>query len=134
MRYATYLWLLVILCCCISLLSTGVAKASPGCFNKQYEHMDYVPCDSPGAQQAFPGMTIPIKAGNTILPGRYVAPTLAGAVNAAACSGGLAAIGIATYTTGGVVWFAAPEAIEITSHVAEACYDVYLEFEGEGLS
>jgi hypothetical protein len=119
--FISYIW----------LVSPAVAEASPGCFNQQYEHMDYVPCDTPGAQKPFPGLTIHVNAGNTVLPGRYIAPNLTDAMNFGVCIAGLTGIGLAVDATGGTAVIVAPEAAEITQHVAESCNDVVLTWQEE---
>jgi hypothetical protein len=72
-----------------------------------------------------------VKAGNKVIPGRYIAPNFNDALNAGMCAAGLTGIGLAVYTTGGTAVILAPEAAEITEHVAESCVDVVLTWQEE---
>ncbi|WP_445187006.1 hypothetical protein ACTXG6_07340 [Pseudonocardia sp. Cha107L01] len=111
-----------------TFLLTGTSVASEGCFNQQYLGMSYEPCAPANSDQnPFPGMIIPLRAGNKVPLGRYEAPQISPAD--AQCIAELTALGATVVATKNPVAVLVEAGVmEVTTRLAEACGETALSF------
>jgi hypothetical protein len=108
----------------LDIQTEGVSFASEDCFNQKYLGMNYAPCKPSTNAPILPGMVLPMKKGEEMVPGNYqVSPV------DAQCIAELSALGLtALYTKNAAAVLAEGSAMEVTTRLAEACGETVVSF------